>query len=62
MIERFNTVPDRIFSKNLKKFGKQWNNSAFLMPYIVEGYFKTIGGDAYGEAEKPERFPCGAAR
>lgn len=20
------------------------------MPYIVEGYFKTIGGDAYGEA------------
>lgn len=32
------------------------------MPYIVEGYFKTIGGDAYGDAEKPERFHCGAAR
>ena len=28
------------------------------MPYIVEGYFKKIGGDAYGEAEKPERFHC----
>ena len=32
------------------------------MPYIVEGYFKTIGGDAYGEAEKPECFHCSAAR
>ena len=32
------------------------------MLYIVEGYFKTIGGDAYGQAEKPEGFPCGAAR
>ena len=32
------------------------------MPYIVEGYLKTIGGDAYGEAEKPERIHCGAAR
>ncbi len=32
------------------------------MPYIVEGYFKIIGGDAYGEAEKPERFHCGAVR
>ena len=31
------------------------------MPYIVESYFKTIGGDAYGNAEKPERFHCGAA-
>ena len=26
------------------------------MPYIVEGYFKTIGGDAYGEAEKHDAF------
>lgn len=32
------------------------------MPYIVEGYFTTIGGDASGEAEKAERFHCGAAR
>ncbi len=32
------------------------------MPYTVEGYYKTIGGDAYGEAEKPEGFYCGAAR
>ena len=32
------------------------------MPYIVEGYFKTIGGDAYGETEKPKRFHCGIAR
>lgn len=32
------------------------------MPYIVEGYLKTIGSDAYGEAEKPERFHCCAAR
>ena len=32
------------------------------MPYIVGGYFKTIGGDAYGEAEKPERLPCSVAR
>ena len=32
------------------------------MPYIVEGHYKTIGGDAYGEAEKPERFRCGTAR
>ena len=32
------------------------------MPYIVEGYFKTIGGDTYGKAEKPERIYCRAAR
>ena len=55
-------IHSEIFSKNLKKFWKHWNNTAVLMLYIVEGYFKTIGGDAYGEAEKPERFHCGAAR
>ncbi len=32
------------------------------MLYIVEGYFKTIGCDAYGEAEKPERIYCRVAR
>lgn len=32
------------------------------MPYIVEGYFKTIGGDAYGEVEQPEKFHCGDVR
>ena len=37
-------LPKQVF-KNLKKVWKHWNNSALLMPYIVEGYFKTIGGD-----------------
>ena len=32
------------------------------MPYIVEGYFKTIGGDAFGQAERPDSFYCSAAR
>lgn len=31
------------------------------MPYIVEGYSKAIGGDAYGEAERSERFSCSIA-
>ena len=26
------------------------------MPYIVEGYFKTIGGDAFGQAESLTGF------
>ena len=28
----------------------------------VFGYFKTIGGDAFGQAERPDRFRCCAAR
>lgn len=30
-------IHSEIFSKNLKKVQKHWNNSAVLMPYIVEG-------------------------
>lgn len=30
-------IRSEIFSKNLKKVWKHWNNSALLMPYIVEG-------------------------
>ena len=30
-------IHSEIFSKNLKKVWKHWNNSALLMPYIVEG-------------------------
>ena len=30
-------IHSKIFSKNLEKVWKHWNNSAVLMPYIVEG-------------------------